>query len=120
MAPASIVGAVIVAIFSVSDSAPGRGRDVCRHGSIHESADKRGWECAALGPSEGFGWSSLYRQSTQQTSSCTREVRAFRNGFEGFSKAEVIGISSDSVEWHRNFAERHDLPFTLPSDEGLR
>jgi len=70
----------------------------------------------------GFGLPSLYRQSTQQTSSCTREVRAFRNGFEGFSKpyAEVIGISSDSVEWHRNFAERHDLPFTLLSDEGLR
>ena len=70
----------------------------------------------------GFGWPSLYRQSTQQTSSCTREVRAFRNGYEGFSKplAEVIGISSDSVECHRNFAERHDLPFTLLSDEVLR
>lgn len=68
----------------------------------------------------GFGWPSLYRQSTQQTSCCTREVRAFSNGFKGFSKAEVIRISSDSVEWHRNFAERHDLPFTLLSDEVLR
>jgi thioredoxin-dependent peroxiredoxin len=70
----------------------------------------------------GFGWPSLYRQSTQQTSSFTRDVRAFRNGIEGFSKsdAEVVGISSDSVEWHRNFAERYDLPFTLLSDEGLR
>jgi len=59
VAPASIVGAVIVAIFSVSDSAPGRGRDACRHGSIHESAEKRGWECAALGPSEApFTWGS--------------------------------------------------------------
>ena len=29
-------------------------------------------------------------------------------------------MSSASVEWHRNFAERHDLPFTLLSDEGLR
>ena len=73
VAPASSVGAVIAAILPVSDSAPGRGREVCRRGSIHESAEKRGWECAALG-----------------------------------------------VEWHRNFAERHDLPFTLLSDEGLR
>ena len=52
MAPVSSVGAVIAAILPVSDSAPGRGREVCRRGSIRESADKRGWECAALGPSE--------------------------------------------------------------------
>jgi hypothetical protein len=52
VAPASSVGAGIAAILSVSDSTPGRGRDVCRHGSIHESAVKREWECAALGPSE--------------------------------------------------------------------
>ena len=57
MAPASSVGAMIVAILPVSDCAPRRGRDVCRYGSIHESADKRGWECAALGPSEThFAW----------------------------------------------------------------
>ena len=29
-------------------------------------------------------------------------------------------MSSDPVEWHRNFAERDDLPFTLLSDEELR
>jgi peroxiredoxin Q/BCP len=40
--------------------------------------------------------------------------------FEEFGKldAEVIGISSDSVESHRAFAEKHDLPFALLSDEG--
>jgi len=31
--------------------------------------------------------------------------------------AEVVGISSDSVESHRSFAENHHLPFTLLSDE---
>jgi thioredoxin-dependent peroxiredoxin len=34
------------------------------------------------------------------------------------SNAEVIGISSDSVESHRSFALRHDLSFPLLSDEG--
>jgi len=38
---------------------------------------------------------------------------------EEFGKldAEVIGVSSDSVESHRRFAEKHDLSFTLLSDE---
>ena len=59
MAPVSSVRAVVAAILPVSDSAPGRGRDVCRHGSILESAEKRWWECATLGPSEThFAWGS--------------------------------------------------------------
>ena len=51
---------------------------------------------------------------------CTREVSAFRDYFEDFGKldAEVIGISSDSVESHKRFAVEHDLSFTLLSDEG--
>jgi thioredoxin-dependent peroxiredoxin len=51
---------------------------------------------------------------------CTREVCAFRDNFEEFRNidAEVIGISSDSVESHRNFAAKHDLSFPLLSDEG--
>lgn len=32
--------------------------------------------------------------------------------------AEVIGISSDSVDRHAAFAGRHELPFTLVSDQG--
>jgi peroxiredoxin Q/BCP len=51
---------------------------------------------------------------------CTREVCAFRDYFEEFGKldAEVIGISSDSVESHKRFAVEHDLSFALLSDEG--
>jgi peroxiredoxin Q/BCP len=51
---------------------------------------------------------------------CTREVCAFREYFEEFGKldAEVIGISSDSVESHKRFALEHDLSFTILSDEG--
>jgi len=34
--------------------------------------------------------------------------------------AEVIGVSSDSVESHAAFAGHHKLPFTLLSDEDGR
>jgi peroxiredoxin Q/BCP len=32
--------------------------------------------------------------------------------------AEVIGVSSDSVDKHAGFADHHQLPFTLLSDSG--
>jgi peroxiredoxin Q/BCP len=32
----------------------------------------------------------------------------------------VIGVSSDSVDRHAAFADRHKLPFTLLSDQGGR
>jgi peroxiredoxin Q/BCP len=62
----------------------------------------------------------LFFYPKDDTLGCTREVCAFRDDFGKFGKldAEVIGISSDSVESHRNFAEQHKLPFTLLSDQG--
>ena len=62
----------------------------------------------------------LFFYTKDDTPGCTKEVCAFRERYEDFRKldAEVIGISSDSVESHKEFAEKHDLPFTLLSDEG--
>jgi peroxiredoxin Q/BCP len=62
----------------------------------------------------------LFFYPKDDTLGCTREACAFRDSFEEFREfdAEVIGLSSDSVESHRSFAEKHDLPFTLLSDEG--
>jgi len=64
----------------------------------------------------------LFFYPKDDTPGCTRQVCAFRDEYEGFGNldAEVIGISSDSVKSHRNFAERHDFPFTLLSDEGAK
>ena len=47
-------------------------------------------------------------------------LRLFRDDYEQFRKldAEVIGISSDSVESHRSFSEKKRLPYSLVSDEG--
>ena len=62
----------------------------------------------------------LFFYPKDNTLGCTKEVCAFRDDFEQFGKldAEVIGISSDSVESHRAFAQKHGLPFALLSDEG--
>ena len=62
----------------------------------------------------------LFFYPKDDTPGCSKEVCAFRDDFEEFGKlgAEVLGISSDSVESHKAFADKHDLPFALLSDEG--
>jgi thioredoxin-dependent peroxiredoxin len=64
----------------------------------------------------------LFFYPKDDTPGCTREACAFRDDYEEFGKldAQVIGISSDSVESHRRFAKKHNLPFTLLSDEGRK
>ena len=60
----------------------------------------------------------LYFYPKDNTSLCTEEACAFRDSYEVFKDAgaEVIGVSSDSVESHRQFAKEHQLPFSLMSD----
>ncbi len=64
----------------------------------------------------------LFFYPKDNTLGCTKEACAFRDYHEEFRKlnAEVIGISSDSVESHRSFAKKHGLPFTLLSDQGRK
>jgi peroxiredoxin Q/BCP len=60
----------------------------------------------------------LYFYPKDETRGCTAEACAFRDNYEVFTEAgaEVIGISSDSVESHEGFAAHHQLPFVLVSD----
>lgn len=52
------------------------------------------------------------------TPGCTAEVCEFRDEFEAFRNldAVVIGISSDTVQSHSEFAKKHRLPFDLLAD----
>jgi len=61
----------------------------------------------------------LYFYPKDDTSGCTKEACNFRDEFPKFGKmkAEIIGISADSVESHKKFAEKYKLPFNLLSDE---
>jgi len=49
---------------------------------------------------------------------CTAQACSFRDQYEEFTEvdAEVIGISGQSVKSHKNFAEKHNLSYTLLSD----
>lgn len=62
----------------------------------------------------------LYFFPKDGTPGCTAEACAFRDSHEVFTDAgaEVIGVSSDSVDSHVTFAGKHELPFTLLSDQG--
>jgi peroxiredoxin Q/BCP len=62
----------------------------------------------------------LYFYPRDDTRGCTAEACGFRDSFEAFTDAgaEVIGVSSDSVDRHAAFAGKHELPFTLLSDKG--
>ncbi|MCX6137307.1 MAG: thioredoxin-dependent thiol peroxidase [Ignavibacteriales bacterium] len=61
----------------------------------------------------------LYFYPKDNTSGCTREACDFRDNLSAFKKkgAVVIGMSSDSASSHKKFSEKHELTFTLLSDE---
>ncbi len=64
----------------------------------------------------------LYFYPKDNTSGCTKEACNFRDEFPKFRKlkAKIIGISKDSVESHKKFADKYDLPFDLLSDESKK
>ncbi|QQE64370.1 peroxiredoxin [Leptolyngbya sp. BL0902] len=64
----------------------------------------------------------LYFYPKDDTPGCTIESCTFRDSYNDFQTtgAEVIGISSDSPTSHQQFAAKHNLPFTLVSDEGSK
>ena len=54
-----------------------------------------------------------------ETPICTRQMCSVRDRWEDYAAtgAEVVGISTDSVDSHKKFAEHHELPLRLLSDE---
>lgn len=60
----------------------------------------------------------LYFYPKDETPGCTKEACAFRDAWSDLAKTNVVlvGISTDSLESHKQFAEHHKLPFHLISD----
>jgi peroxiredoxin Q/BCP len=60
----------------------------------------------------------LYFYPKDETRGCTREACEFRDRYDVFTGlgAEVLGVSSDTLESHKSFATHHGLPFLLLSD----
>lgn len=60
----------------------------------------------------------LYFYPKDNTSGCTAEACSLRDHYGELQAAgyEVIGVSVDSMESHRKFIAKHELPFTLVAD----
>jgi len=76
---------------------------------------------------EGNAWSLNANRGTvvvllfypgDETPICTRQMCSVRDRWQDYATtgAEVVGISTDSVESHKMFADHHDLPLRLLSD----
>lgn len=61
----------------------------------------------------------LYFYPKDMTSGCTKEACDFRDAHPDFKKVDavILGISKDSVNSHKKFSQKYELPFTLLSDE---
>jgi peroxiredoxin Q/BCP len=62
----------------------------------------------------------LYFYPKDFTSGCTAEACSFRDNYQPFREkdAVVVGVSLDSVESHKKFSEKYNLPFSILSDSG--
>jgi peroxiredoxin Q/BCP len=82
------------------------------------SLTSAGGETVRLSDYRGKSEVVLYFYPKDDTPGCTTEACTFRDSYESFrdAGAEVIGVSSDSSDSHRGFAQKHRLPFVLLSD----
>ena len=61
----------------------------------------------------------LYFYPKDNTSGCTLEAKSLRDGKEELAKRgyRIVGVSPDSEKSHQNFCSKHELNFTLLSDQ---
>ncbi len=61
----------------------------------------------------------LYFYPKDETQGCTKEACDFRDHISEFEQNNtvVLGVSTDGLDSHHHFVEKHRLPFVLLSDE---
>ena len=77
-----------------------------QEGNIHQLSDYLG------------KWIVLYFYPRDDTPGCTKEACGFRDASQLFKEKEVVilGVSRDSVESHKKFAEKYHLNFPILAD----
>jgi peroxiredoxin Q/BCP len=63
-------------------------------------------------------WVALYFYPKDDTPGCTTQACGFRDNIFAFNKegAVILGVSLDDMASHKEFAEKHSLPFSLLAD----
>ncbi|MCH5233677.1 MAG: peroxiredoxin [Muribaculaceae bacterium] len=64
----------------------------------------------------------IYFYPKDATSGCTAEAISLRDNYQTFLKMgyQIIGVNNGSVESHKKFAEKQELPFPLVADTDLK
>jgi len=81
-----------------------------QEGKLHKLSDYKG------------KWVLLYFYPKDDTPGCTKEACGIRDEFKNFKNLNIVvlGVSADSSESHKKFAQKYKLPFTLLSDESKK
>jgi thioredoxin-dependent peroxiredoxin len=103
---------VLVAFAAVAADAPSAGKPAPefklqdQNGKWHELKDYRG------------KWVTLYFYPKDQTPGCTTQACEFRDNIFAFrdANAVILGVSVDDVKSHKEFSEKHSLPFPILAD----
>lgn len=68
------------------------------------------------------GWTLVYFYPKADTPGCTKQACSLRDAYQtlGEKGVKVFGVSTDSVEAQKKFAEKYDLPFTLLADKSKK
>lgn len=62
-------------------------------------------------------WLLLYFYPKDDTPGCTKEACSLRDNFDSLNKKiTIVGVSADSINSHKKFAQKYKLPFILLSD----
>lgn len=109
----AFAGALLIMIFPLTHAAGLKAGDPApsfelmdQNGKLHTLADYRG------------RWLVLYFYPKDDTPGCTTEACEFRDDVVELKRlgATVLGISTDDVKSHREFADKYHLSFPLLSD----
>jgi len=68
------------------------------------------------------GYIVIYFYPKNFTSGCSIEASDFKKKYKDFkkNKCEIIGISADTIDSHKKFIKKYDIPFRLLSDENKK
>ncbi len=63
-------------------------------------------------------WLVLYFYPRDDTPGCTTEAKNFRDAYEDFKalNTEIVGVSLDDNDSHKDFSKKYQLPFDILSD----
>ena len=64
----------------------------------------------------------IYFYPKDATSGCTAEAISLRDNYDTFLKMgyQIIGVNNGSIDSHKKFAEKQNLPFPLVADTELK